>query len=94
MGSVVVVAQASQERRWPEILFTQPVELQRFERGATVRIEAVLTDPALGLMIRDIERWQGARLLGGWSDPVSLDPRVKVVDSAGEVRAFGQMPFG
>jgi len=40
----------------PEVLFASPVEKQHIARGQELRVEAVLLDPKLDLMVTDLER--------------------------------------
>lgn len=78
----------------PEIRFLTPESEERFERGDEVDVEALLTYPKQGLMIRDIERWREGKRADTWVRRTSLAPKVTVLDSSGKVCAKGKMPFG
>ena len=87
----------------PKVQFTNPTEGQTFKPGETVKVEAVLVEPALGMMIsglqdttrkeRDITvTYQGKQV----TIPryATLDPTVVITDSSGKQVAEGKMPFG
>jgi len=68
----------------PEIIFPSPAAGTRVRRGESLQASAVLVDPALGIMIRnmtiDEKRYEG--------------PKVTITRAGGEQVAEGVMPFG
>jgi hypothetical protein len=87
----------------PEVMFASPARDQTFKPGDEVRVAAVLTDPKLGIMIRDLDdtsRTQKEILKFGdgkeqsYERPLSLDPTVTITDSSGKRVAEGKLPFG
>ncbi len=87
----------------PEVLFASPKELEHFKPGDSVEVKAVLIDPVLDIMIRNINDTSRKTMKtykspdGGedsFETPVSLDPKVVVKDSAGKTFAEGTLPFG
>jgi hypothetical protein len=88
----------------PAVVFLTPTKDEVLRPGSTVALRAVLVDPALDLMIRDLQDTtqkvgelntvdeQGERI----TVPryASLDPDVVITNSAGEEVAGGKMPFG
>jgi len=86
----------------PEVLFVSPAKSTRAKRGGTVEIKAVLTDPVLDVMIRDIKdssrKEKKDYRVGDKTETfdvdVTLDPTVAIKDSSGAVVAEGKMPFG
>lgn len=87
----------------PEVVFASPAKDQTLKPGDKLEVAAVLTDPKLDIMIRDLENTDpaqkqeyklpdgGARIRSG---PVSLDPDVTITNSSGKIVAQGKMPFG
>ncbi len=71
----------------PKVVFTEPATDARIQRGQTLRVEAVLIDPTLDIMIRRLYDTSGGR-------PVSLEPKVVISRADGEIVAEGVMPFG
>ena len=69
-----------------------------------MRIEAILTDPALGTMLGGLEdrtrKEQDLEITGEDGKKIaipryaSLDPTVTITDSSGKEVAGGKMPFG
>ena len=86
----------------PEVLFVSPAKSTRAKRGGTVEIKAVLTDPVLDVMIRDIKdssrkekkEYRVGDKTETFDVDVTLDPTVAIKDSSGAVVAEGKMPFG
>lgn len=89
----------------PAVVFNSPRPGQKLKPGDMLRLEALLTDPSLGVMIaglEDISRKVGevtTRDREGKEIKVpryaSLDPIVTIKNSAGEVLVTdGKMPFG
>jgi hypothetical protein len=66
----------------PQILFAAPARDQRVKRGDVLDVKAVLIDPALEIMFRQI------------SHEKTLDPTVVIRRANGAVVAEGVMPFG
>ena len=85
----------------PEVVFKSPAAGERFKAGGQLKVEAFIYDPDMDVLIAGLE--DTTRKLG---DPIklpdgtdyqryqSLDPVVKITDSAGECVAEGKMPFG
>ena len=87
----------------PKVLFASPAKDMTFRPGDEVRVAAVLTDPALDIMIRGLDDTTrtkketvkyGNGLEGTVERRLSLDPIVTITDSAGKTVAEGTMPFG
>jgi hypothetical protein len=88
----------------PAVVFLTPTKDEVLRPGSTVSLRAVLVDPALDLMIRDLQDTtqktgelstvdeQGERI--AVPRYASLDPNVVITNSAGEEVAGGKMPFG
>ncbi len=72
----------------PEVMFVQPMKGQRVKPGDELKVEAVLIDPPLDIMLRRLYRVSST---GGQQ---SLDPKVVIKRADGEVVAEGIMPFG
>ena len=72
----------------PDVIFAKPAKDQRVKLGQELKVEAVLIDPELDIMIR--------RLYDTEQKPrrVSLDPKVVITRADGEKVAEGVMPFG
>jgi len=72
----------------PEVMFVQPAKDYRVVRGDELKVEAVLIDPGLDIMLRRLYKVPS----GG--NRISLDPKVVIKRVDGEVVAEGVMPFG
>jgi hypothetical protein len=70
----------------PAVLFASPARDYRIKVGEELLVKAVLIDPVLDIMIRDLD-------IGG-DRSASLDPKVTISRSNGEIVAEGVMPFG
>jgi hypothetical protein len=70
----------------PNVLFASPAKDQTFKPGDEVAMAAVLVDPVLDIMIRNLDdTTQGNQ---------SLDPIVTITDASGKEVYTGKMPFG
>ena len=72
----------------PDVIFASPAKDHQVKLGRELKVEAVLIDPELDIMIRrlyDTEQKQRR---------VSLDPKVVITRADGEKVAEGVMPFG
>ncbi len=87
----------------PEVLFASPARDQILHPGEELKVNGVLIDPALDIMIRgltDTTRKQKKEYTNsdgsksGWEQDLSLDPTVVITDAAGKRLAEGVMPFG
>ena len=84
----------------PDVMFACPTNGQQIKAGATLNVQAVLTDAKLDIMIRgldDTSRKESKRPDGkalGYERNVSLDPKVRITRTNGELVAEGVMPFG
>jgi len=85
----------------PEVMFASPAKGQRVKLGEELTVKAILTDPKLDIMIRDLEdTTRKHREIGPDGKPrpyetnVSLDPNVVITRADGEKVAEGVMPFG
>jgi len=87
----------------PKVLFVRPTKEQRVRRGDEVRVEAVLIDPVLDVMIRGLDDTSRKtkktyKSADGkthtYERNLSLDPKVTVSNSRGKQVAEGKMPFG
>ncbi len=83
----------------PQVVFRNPASKQRFKLGEQLKAEAVVRDPMLDALITGLEdttkKRQTVQTSGGPYDLYeSLDPTVRIVNSAGECVAEGPMPFG
>jgi hypothetical protein len=87
----------------PEVLFASPAKDQVFKPGDQLSVKAVLIDPALDIMIRDLDDTRekvkeeidvGNNQKQTIERQKSLDPIVTITDSAGKTVAKGPMPFG
>ena len=70
----------------PAVLFASPARDRRVKVGEELFVKAVLIDPVLDIMIR--------RLNDTGTGDESLDPKVTIARSNGEIVAEGVMPFG
>ncbi len=88
----------------PAVLFASPARDFRIKCGEELTVKAVLIDPAMDFMIRDLSdtsRKQQKQISNpdGTSQTVtqgsfSLDPKVTIARANGEIVAEGVMPFG
>ena len=81
----------------PEVMFASPARDLRIAPGEKLEVMAVLTDPVLDFMIRDLETRPAPRenrAGGGIEKLVSLDPIVLITRADGEKVVTGVMPFG
>jgi len=88
----------------PEIQFMSPAEDARLKPGNQVRVAAMVVDPALRMMITDLEDTTKETGKIQYKDPsgktvsvpryASLNPSVVISDSKGKKVAEGEMPFG
>jgi hypothetical protein len=88
----------------PDVIFASPAKDKNLHRGDEIKVEAVLVDPVLDLMIRglrDTSRKQDrTTVLQSGKEVVRnagnlwLDPVVTITDSSGKKVAEGLMPFG
>jgi len=76
----------------PVVIFTDPAANRQVVRGSEIRVKAVLVDPVLDIMIRRLDDVSGAET--GTANRLSLDPKVVVRRTNGEIVAEGVMPFG
>lgn len=78
----------------PVVVFTQPdgAPERQFARGEEIQIKAVLIDPVLDVMIRRLNTV--APGASAADPPQSLDPKVVIKRTNGEIVAEGVMPFG
>jgi hypothetical protein len=87
----------------PDVLFALPAKDKRVKRGSELQVKAVLIDPELDIMIRDLDDMTDAKTFiikmpNGQERPFkrgrSLDPKVLITRANGETVAEGVMPFG
>ncbi len=84
----------------PEVMFASPAKDQRLKLGEELQVKAVLVDPVLDIMIRDLDdstRKQTKDANGkalGYERNLSLDPTVLITRANGKKVAEGVMPFG
>ena len=87
----------------PVVVFTEPVADRLIRRGQEILIKAVLVDPVLDLMIRRLQdtgqiTTETYKASDGtertYQRPLSLDPKVTITRTNGEIVAEGVMPFG
>ncbi len=88
----------------PQVLFASPSRDQVLHPGEEARLEAVLVDPVLDVMIRDLidptrSKSETVELSDGtkttlYTREYSLDPTVVITNAAGKRVAEGTMPFG
>jgi hypothetical protein len=87
----------------PEVLFASPAKDKTFKPGEEVSVRAVLIDPVLDIMIRDLDdttRKKEETIKDGngrestSASDLSLDPTITITDSSGNTVAEGPMPFG
>ena len=84
----------------PDVMFASPAKDQQVKLGDSLEVKAVLVDPKLDMMIRDLDdttRKQTKDAEGkslGYERNLSLDPQVIITRASGEKVAEGVMPFG
>lgn len=87
----------------PEVLFTSPGKDQNFRRGEEIKLSAVLIDPVLDIMIRDLDdttrkEKEKTNLGNGqtteFERTLSLAPTVTIANAGGKILYSGKMPFG
>ena len=84
----------------PDVMFASPAKDQRVKPGDTLEVKAVLVDPKLDMMIRDLDDTtrKQTKTADGQALPyernLSLDPQVIITRANGEKVAEGVMPFG
>jgi len=87
----------------PEVMFASPARDQTFRPDDEIEVKAVLTDPVLDIMIRDLDdttrkQKESIKLSDGRTRTIerqlSLDPMVTITNSSGKVVSEGKMPFG
>ncbi len=87
----------------PDVMFASPAQHKVFKPGDEVRVAAVLVDPALDFMIRNLDdSTRKQKVTYNRSDgkeesyerSLSLDPIVTITSSSGKKVAMGKMPFG
>lgn len=78
----------------PEVMFASPAKDHRVKAGEKLSVEAVLVDPVLDAMIRGLDDTTRKMTKGGSERDLSLDPKVTIARSDGEIVAQGDMPFG
>jgi hypothetical protein len=75
----------------PGVMFASPAKDATFHPGDSISVKAVLVDPELDLMIRDLDETLEKESNGRLK---SLDPLVTITSSAGQTVSEGKMPFG
>jgi hypothetical protein len=84
----------------PDVMFASPARDQRVKLGDSLEVKAVLVDPKLDMMIRDLDDTSRKQSKGPDGKPLpyernlSLDPQVIITRANGEKVAEGVMPFG
>jgi hypothetical protein len=85
----------------PEVVFNNPAANQRIKAGTELKVEAILFDPEMNLLIAALEdttkkKGDNIKLPDGteYENLESIDPMVEIINSAGERVAQGKMPFG
>ncbi len=87
----------------PDVLFALPAIDKRVKLGSELKVKAVLIDPELDIMVRDLDDMTHAKIttvkmLDGQERTFkrgrSLDPTVLITRANGETIAEGVMPFG
>lgn len=87
----------------PRVVFVRPERKERFARGSDVRIEALLTDPGLDVMLNRLSDMTHSEvktytLADGrkyiFDAGASLEPKVAITRAGGEIVGQGTMPFG
>lgn len=82
----------------PEVIFASPAKGCRLKRGEELTVKAVLVDPKLDVMIRDLDMKVRLRSAGGSENSlvkyIPGDPTVTMTRSDDSKVAEGTMPFG
>ncbi len=87
----------------PDVLFASPAKNQRVKLGEELTVKAVLIDPELDIMVRDLDDMTNAKITTvtmpdgqerTFKRGRSLDPTVLITRANGETIAEGVMPFG
>jgi len=83
----------------PQIVFEQPLETDHITVGQEVRISAKVHDPARNLLVVGLDDTQRTETVHrekgkSYKRYISLDPRIVITDSGGNMSAQGTMPFG
>lgn len=78
----------------PAVMFASPSKDHRVKTGEKFKVEAVLTDPVLDIMIRGLTDTTRKKKTNYGERDFSLDPTVVITRSDGEIVAQGEMPFG
>jgi hypothetical protein len=84
----------------PDVMFASPAKDQRVKLGESIEVKAVLVDPKLDMMIRNLDDTTRKQSKGpdgqplGYERQLSLDPQVTITRANGEKVAEGVMPFG
>ncbi|MCX6925973.1 MAG: hypothetical protein NT154_22615 [Verrucomicrobia bacterium] len=84
----------------PDVMFASPSKDKRVKLGESLEVKAVLVDPKLDMMIRNLDDTTRKQTKGADGQPInyqrslSLDPQVIITRANGEKVAEGVMPFG
>ena len=84
----------------PDVMFASPAKDQQVKLGESLEVKAVLVDPKLDMMIRNLDDTTRKQSKGpdgrplGYERNLSLDPQVIITRADGEKVADGVMPFG
>ena len=84
----------------PDVMFASPAKDQQVKLGESLEVKAVLVDPKLDMMIRNLDDTTRKQTKGpdgqplGYERQLSLDPQVTITRANGEKVAEGVMPFG
>jgi hypothetical protein len=84
----------------PDVMFASPVKDQQVKLGDSLEVKAVLVDPKLDMMIRNLDDTTRKQSKGadgqplGYERQLSLDPKVTITRANGDKVAEGVMPFG
>ncbi|MGO8926842.1 MAG: hypothetical protein ACLQU3_08130 [Limisphaerales bacterium] len=84
----------------PDVMFAFPAKDQQVKLGESLEVKAVLVDPKLDMMIRNLDDTTRKQTKGpdgqplGYERQLSLDPQVVITRANGEKVAEGVMPFG
>jgi hypothetical protein len=87
----------------PVVLFANPPKDKTFKPGDEVKIAAVLVDPSLDIMIRDLDDTKRKKKVttkfddgkeSSYEQDLSLDPVVTITNASGKKVSEGPMPFG
>jgi hypothetical protein len=84
----------------PDVMFASPAKDQQIKLGDSLEVKAVLVDPKLDMMIRNLDDTTRKQSKGadgqplGYERQLSLDPKVTITRANGDKVAEGVMPFG